>query len=236
MEVQINSYTRTLQGNLIRPEKPNAGSAILLIHGWTSAQDRMRETAEMLSEKLGAICLTVDLSGHGKTGGDLNVFSRKDFLDDIKAAYDFLISQEGVDPEKIGVVGSSFGSYLAALLTAHRRVSWVSLRAPADYPDEGFTEPQMGQPKDMKWREAPKNHTETAALRALNTFSGKVLIIESEFDELVPRQTLLNYKNAVSNPQNITYEIIKGASHSVTRHPELRKVLNDILFHWLKNF
>lgn len=235
-EVQIPSSCGTLQGTLFHADSDAMQQpAALLIHGWTSAQNRMYETAEMLSKRATITCLTVDLRGHGRTGGDLDALSRKDFLNDAIAAYDFLALQEGIDKNRMGVLGSSFGSYLAALLTAQRKVAWVVLRVPADYPDEGFEEPQSKQTDDGMWREQPRSWDATATLRAVHNFHGKVLIVESENDELVPRQTLQNYKKAVRDEKDVQYVVMKSAPHSLTKHPELKKKFNEIVFEWEKN-
>lgn len=236
-EVKIPSDAGELAGTLFRADNPLPQPAALLIHGWTSGQDRMYETAEMLMKRSGITCLTVDLRGHGKTEGDLDTLSRKDFLDDVLAAYDFLVAQEGIDANKIGIIGSSFGAYLAALAVGQRKIAWVVLRVPADYPDEGFEESKKiaNQPNEAEWRGAPKNWDATAALRAIHSFRGKVLIVESEKDELLPQQIVLNYKNAVSDERDVRYVVMKGAPHSLTRHPEFKKEFNEIVFEWEKN-
>ena len=67
--------------------------------------------------------------------------SREDNLHDVLAAYDLLRGQPAVDDQAIAVVGSSYGGYLAAILTSRRRVRWLGLRAPALYWDEDSGDP-----------------------------------------------------------------------------------------------
>ncbi len=232
-EVQITSGSGILCGTIFSSNSSSSKLGVLLVHGWTSAQDRMYETAEILSQELDAVCLTVDLRGHGKTGGNLELFSRKNFLDDVLAAYDFLVSQPGVDKKHVGVIGSSFGGYLAALLTAQRNLSWVVLRVPADYPDLGFTESKLLSPDSIEWRQSVRAWDTTDALRSIHSFKGSILLVESEKDEVIPHQTLLNYKNAAQC--NLEYVVMKNAPHSITRHSELRKEFNQIVLKSLKN-
>jgi dienelactone hydrolase len=73
--------------------------------------------------------------------------SREESLRDILAAYDFLAAQPNVDSDSIAVVGSSYGGYLAALLTALRPVKWLALRVPALYKDSEW-EPAQVQAAD----------------------------------------------------------------------------------------
>jgi dipeptidyl aminopeptidase/acylaminoacyl peptidase len=46
-------------------------------------------------------------------------------LRDLLTAYDFLARQSGVDAAAIGVVGISYGAYLAAIMTSLRSVRWA---------------------------------------------------------------------------------------------------------------
>lgn len=241
-EVKIFSGNETLMGTIF--DAPEGGlapkPAALLIHGWQSAQDRMFDTAEILSQRSGITCLTVDLKGHGKSEGKIGEHSRKDFLNDVIAAYDFLVAQPNIDTSKIGVLGSSFGGYLAPLLSSKRKVVWMVLRVPADYPDEGFETPKVPSTGDERpgvndWRGQKRNWDATAALRAVHDFHGKILIVESENDDLVPHQAVQNYMDAVTEKRDLRYELMKGAPHSLTKYPEFKKQFNEIVFEWEKS-
>ena len=63
-------------------------------------------------------------------------------LRDLLTAYDFLARQSGVDAAAIGVVGISYGAYLAAIMTSLRSVRWLAMRAPALYKDAGWELPK----------------------------------------------------------------------------------------------
>ena len=230
-----------MNGNLfLSPKIEGKVPAILHIHGWQSAQDRGFEISKLLAA-MGFICLTFDMRGHGreeKSPGELDKLSRKDFLDDVIAAYDFIAKQDGVDREDISVVGSSFGSYLAALLTKERKVSRLVLRVPADYPDEGFETPNVETFEKSEgdgWWEKTKEWKETAALRALHEFRGPILLIESEKDEDIPPQTIKNYRNAVEEEGQVTYVLMKDAPHSLRDRPDLQRELEKIVVDWMIN-
>ena len=47
-----------------------------------------------------------------------------------------------MNADAIGVIGTSYGGYLAALLTAVRPVQWLALRAAALYRDADWTKPK----------------------------------------------------------------------------------------------
>lgn len=210
--------------------------AILFIHGWESKQDRYFGLAQELADA-GYACMTFDLRGHGMSEGDHKIYSRKVFLQDVLAAYDFLIAKDAVDSSKIIVLGSSFGSYLAALLCAERSVHSLALRVPADYLDDGFDEPlyeYRTKPEHANWKEKLHSDQETASLRAIHEFKGNVLIIESEKDETVPAPTVRSYKNAVGDSSLLEYVVMHDAPHSISHYPEFQKEYAKIIFGWLK--
>src|SRR5207244_3884041 len=84
-----------------------------------------------VDDRLGFVGLVFDLRGHARSEGRRDLVSREDNLRDALAAYDLLAGARGVDPSAVGVVGSSYGGYLAAVLTSLRPVCWLGLRAPA---------------------------------------------------------------------------------------------------------
>lgn len=216
-------------GNGDSEKKP----AALLIHGWQSGQNRMFETAEILSG-LGITCLTIDLRGHGKTPGDLNTLSRKDFLADVIAGYDFLVHREDVDSARIGVVGSSFGGYFAALLASKRKLAWMVLRVPADFVDDGFDKAKRADASAIApLITASTPWKATRALRSIHEFAGNVLLVESGNDDIIPSETIANFRNAVSDPADLTYILMEGAPHSLTRAPEYKKQFNEIVQKWV---
>jgi uncharacterized protein len=227
-----------LKGTLIFPEKlMEKNPAVLFIHGWTSMKERSYQYAEGLA-KLGYISFMFDMRGHGESEGDINTTTIKEFLDDVLAAYDYLIKVKGVDREKIGVVSSSFGCYLAALLSAKRKVKKLVLRAPADYSNEDFNKPKMqtsgsDDPALTAWREKPKNSNETFALEAVSDFDGEILIIESEKDDTIPHQTILNYINAVKDKSKLTHTLLENAPHSIKDGP-LKDEVERILVDWFR--
>src|SRR3972149_6554652 len=100
--VVINSPSGKLTGTIITPEGiPPSGKALLFIHGWTSTQARYVQRAQALAP-LGYTSLAFNLPGHGDSEGDINTLTRKEYLDAVIAAYDFLKSQKHVDPDAIG--------------------------------------------------------------------------------------------------------------------------------------
>ncbi len=236
LEIKVNGLR--LKANIFYPEKLKAKNpAILIIQGWTGQKENSYQYAQGLA-KLGFICLLFDSSGHGESEGNIDTASLEDFTKDDMAVYDFLANFKGVDPKNISVVGSSFGGYRAAYLTFKHPVKNLVLRVPADYSNDTFkiARAKAGGseiPEVMAWRKKSKKPNETYSLQALHNFDGNVLIIEAEFDEYVPRQTIENYKNAVKDKNKLTHVFMKGAPHSIKAGP-FRDQVEKIYLDWFK--
>lgn len=230
-EISFTSGPYTLSGTLFSPQTEGRRPALVCLHGWTSCQDRYFSLGEAAAQR-GYVCLTIDMPGHGKSEGTLETLSRKEFLDSVVAGYDYLANLPNVNSERIFVTGSSFGGYMTALLAAERPCAGLVLRAPADYPDEGFKESQYAKANTFyenenvigtKWKQEVHGPTETASLRAIHAYKGPVMIIESGNDELVPALVLQGYAQAVPSPSNLTYTVMEGAPHSLSSDPKRKE-------------
>lgn len=207
--------------------------AVLLIHGWASSETSHIPRAEAIAN-LGYVCLTIDLRGHGKSDGSLDGFSRQDHLEDIIGAYDFLANQKGIDRNKISICGSSYGGYLAAILSSKRDVYSLVLRGPSLYTDDDFFTPTATIIKNnpQVFKQKNLSEKENLALRALSKFNGPILLVESKKDDIVPKETTRNYLHFI-NSTLLTHETIKDADHILSKKSWQREYIN-ILTKWYK--
>jgi uncharacterized protein len=204
-----------IAGTLITPGVRVPG--VLFVHGWGGSQQQYVARAREIAA-LGCVCLTFDLRGHVLTHAQYETVSREHNLRDVVAAYDTLVRQRGVDASAIAVVGSSYGGYLAAILTSMRPVKWLALRAPALYKDSEWELPKrqlkLQQQLDA-YRLLPTKPEESRALAACTRFEGDVLIAESEHDNVVPHQVIVNYREACVRARSVSYRVITGADHGL---------------------
>src|SRR5918911_993359 len=138
--IDISVDDQQISGTLITPATMVPG--VLFLHGWGGSQKQYLARAREVAA-LGCVCLTVDLRGHAGTAAQQDTVTREDNLRDAVAAYDTLAGHSAVDPEAIAVVGSSYGGYLAAILSSLRPVRWLALRVPALYRDEDWPLPKQ---------------------------------------------------------------------------------------------
>jgi dienelactone hydrolase len=221
-----------IAGTLVTPSTKIPG--VLLVHGWGGSQEQYLARARQIAA-LGCVCLTFDLRGHAGTQPQHETVSREKNLRDVIAAYDVLAKQRLVDPSAIAVVGSSYGGYLAAILTALRPVKWLALRVPALYMDSGWELPkrQLHKEQDLDaYRQSLVPAKDNRALRACAAFEGDVLVVESELDNVVPHAVISNYLEAFIHPHSLTYRVIKGADHGLSTEVSQR-AYTSLLVNWL---
>jgi pimeloyl-ACP methyl ester carboxylesterase len=218
---------------LNNPEFPGKKPAILVVHGWTSEMARYPERVAPEID-MGYLAVLFDMRGHGKTGGRLGELSPKDHLDDCLAAYDYMIGLPNADSSNISVFGSSYGGYLASLLTAQRKVHHLALNAPALYPDVIFDMPKLQRSqKATNYRKQLHNPKEDKALSAISNFKGDLLLIQAEKDEVLPKEVMKSYCNAAKNGYDL--ELIRGADHSM-KVPGTNEARIKILAKWFTKF
>ncbi len=220
-----------LTGTLIEPEAPVPG--FLFVHGWGGDQAEDFGQAEELA-RLGCVCFTFDLRGHAGSDADRNEVTRQNSLDDVIAAYDHLAAHPLIDRAAIGVIGTSYGGYLSALLSARRPIRWMALRVPALYPDAHWDTPKALLDKEVvrAYRQQPQDERGDRALAACAAFRGDVLIVESEKDEQIPREAMLSYQSAFRNANSLSHRILHGATHAM-RDPRHQRTYTTLLLHWI---
>ena len=228
--IEIAVDRRRIAGTLIRPAAAIPG--VLFVHGWAGNQKQYLARAREIAA-LGCVCLTFDLHGHAETEPDQGKVTREDNLRDVIAAYDRLACQDGVDKTAICVVGSSYGGYLAAILTSLRPVRWLGLRVPALYKDEDWAVPKQRLDKRVlaSYRRGPVSAEENRALGACALFDGDVLIVESEHDDVVPHPVIANYRDAFDKAHSVTYRVIGGADHALSERP-WQEAYTSIVVNW----
>src|SRR3954465_11855268 len=99
----------------------NMVPGVMLVHGWDGSQEQYLARAHEIAA-LGCICLTFDLRGHARDKAQRNTVTREDNLNDMLAAYDTLVGHPAVDASAVVVAGSSYGGYLATVLSSLRPI------------------------------------------------------------------------------------------------------------------
>ena len=135
-------------------ESPKPGSpAILLLHQWQSDRHSFDDFAKRM-QATGFNVLAIDGRGFGESvktadgkavGPERSDAAVKAMLGDVGAAVDFLAKAKSVDPNRIGIVGASYGSSLALIYAADDpKIKAVALLSPGlNYFGNMQTEPAV---------------------------------------------------------------------------------------------
>src|SRR6185312_170474 len=230
LEIAVGDHS--IAATLIVPDMRMPG--VLFLHGWGGSQAQSASRAREIAA-LGCACLTIDMRGHAKTATQQATVTREDNLNDVLAAYDRLVREAAVDDDQIAVVGSSYGGYLATILTTLRPVKWLGLRAPALYKDTDWTSPKLELSKLQgleAYRHMALQAQDNRALRAAAAYRGDVLLVESAHDTIIPHEVIDNYRAAFGAARSLTYRVIDHADHALS-DPASRQSYTTILVNWI---
>jgi pimeloyl-ACP methyl ester carboxylesterase len=217
---QQGDHVEQLVGDIFTPEASAECRAFLFLHGFPGQPDH--DTARVMAEH-GYPSMTYHMAGHPPSEGDINEITIARSLKDAEKAYDALRDHVG-KTAVIGVAGSSFGAYLATMLPRLREdIDCLSLRAPANYPDDLFEAPLNPVLSDQnlnrelrEWRErnGELQQGDNFALDALRAFRGRVQIIRAGKDRNIPEATVETYANVVSSGL-LEFGVMEHAPHGL---------------------
>lgn len=98
----------TLAGWFIPPQN---GAVIIMQHGYKSTRDELLNEAQMMQAH-GYGVLVTSVRAHDQSEGELITLGYYE-MQDMEAWYQYLISRDDIDPEKIGIIGNSYGGMLS---------------------------------------------------------------------------------------------------------------------------
>jgi uncharacterized protein len=218
----------TLDGLEFSDESENP--SLLLVHG---AGQSVKERTNYLSERLlkrGIGSFAFDHSGHGGSTGNLNESSLEKRIQEAIEAAKFLDNNK-----PITVSGGSMGGYISLKLLDYLNVQSLILFCPAIYDEvayklqfnENFTKAIR---REESWRDSD-------VLRSLEKFTGNLLVIIGEDDEVIPEGVIeLLDKHSINTKRK---EIIKipNCSHQIHRwlseHTEEANRITDKMIEYI---
>lgn len=119
--VAFYSEGNLLKGNLYLPpnwDESGLYPAIILCHGFAGVKELLLPNFASKFSENGYIVLTFDYSGFGKSEGEPGKLSPFTQIADIRNAISFLLSNPSVNPERIGLWGTSYGGANSIVVTA----------------------------------------------------------------------------------------------------------------------
>jgi len=127
--VEVRNGDVVLHGELLVPTMNDRHPAIVLAHG-SGLATRHAGMWNVFFVRLGMAVLSLDKRGAGDSTGDFRNASMDDLASDWLAGVRFLKSRADIDPQRIGVHGSSQAGWTAPLMAARSSdIAFVIVRA-----------------------------------------------------------------------------------------------------------
>jgi fermentation-respiration switch protein FrsA (DUF1100 family) len=106
-DVEIESDGLTLVGWFVPSQN---GAVIIMQHGYKSTRRELLNEAEML-HRHGYGALITSIRAHDYSEGEQITFGMNE-VRDMEAWYQYLVARNDIDPDKIGILGNSYGGML----------------------------------------------------------------------------------------------------------------------------
>jgi len=202
---QVNFGYRTLIGDGLGPQ--NSHRALVLHGAGNSNRGRFRTLREELLAK-GISTVAFDFVGHGDTGGNLKNSSLSSRTRQACRVVDSLNL-----PQPLAVIGASMSAYTAVKLLEHYKINRLILLVPAMYAAQAYKTPFNREFSDIIRQ--PQSWIQSDAWRLLAGYTGRLLIVAAENDQIIPRDVINRiYDSAVNAAERKLY-IAPHASHFV---------------------
>ena len=117
-------------GTLAMPASDAPVPAVLMLHGFASVRDEVGDMFKRLAAELGErgiASLRIDFRGWGESAGEMVDSTVSGMVEDAAAAYATLSATEGIDAERIGLLGFSLGGSVAVFSAGQHPDDYQSL-------------------------------------------------------------------------------------------------------------
>jgi dienelactone hydrolase len=217
-----------LRGSLFIPGGNGPFPGIVSYHGRGSNRKNYLPMAENLAQK-GIMALAFDFRGCGESDGEFKDQTHGMGIEDGKAALEFLLTQN-VEKTRIGIQGTSFGGFITGMvLNDYDFIKSVVLRAPSAHSDK--TLDHKGEVEDGYFA-TRENWINSSSYKGLEKFKGKLLVIESEKDELLLSEEVEKYYNVATTAAKRKLFLHKDATHSLSDNPKAMEEFYAVAINW----
>lgn len=228
-KVEFKVGNEVLRGSLFAPVGKGPFPGVIFYHGRGSNRGRYLEIGKQLAEK-GFMALAFDFRGCGKSDGKFADQTQRMGINDARAGLEFLLKQN-VDKNRIGIMGTSFGGFVASILMGEFDfIKSLILRVPAVYPDE-LLDINVELIKNYYHIEKEK-WLNSVAYDGISKFKGDLLVIQSENDDVVHDWIVQNYYDRAINASKKELFVQKGAGHDLRQNPNALKEFYELTFNW----
>ena len=140
--VSIDAGDHQIPATVCMPTAEGTYPAVVMLHGTGSTRDEAgggyAYAAPVLAEKYGIATIRIDFMGNGDSTADYMGYTFESAVSDAVAAANYMMAQENVDAEHIGVMGWSQGGTDALLAAGQHPEIFKSVVTWAGAPDLGL--------------------------------------------------------------------------------------------------
>lgn len=228
---EITSTFNKISGLMVLPESKGKFPCIVLSHGLISSKESSKYMA--VSERFakeGIATCRFDYHGCGDSGGKIEETTLSKRLDNLNDIVDYVLHHPDIDPDKIGIIGSSFGGTTVLLKSARdKRIKCVCLWAtPCVLEKEGD-----GSIDDIFFKDDIYTDFSTYDILSESENISHALVVHGEKDETVPCIEGKKIYERLQQPKHI--EIIEKGDH-VFSDPSHRERVIDLAFNWFDKY
>lgn len=204
----FNTDDEIISGTILCNKTSAVPPKFIFLHGaGASIKERVYGIAPSIID-VGTSILTIDFSGHGESTGELKKSSLEKRVNEAKHAINKFASKESLT-----ICGVSMGGYVAIKLLELYKIDTLILFCPAIYDkkaynirfDAGFTEVIR----------TPESWRNTDVLPLLEEFTGKLLIVMGDKDEVIPREVIELIINNAKKANKKEVYIIPDCPHRI---------------------
>tara|TARA_R110002096_G_C14499520_1_gene715271 strand:- start:228 stop:1076 length:849 start_codon:yes stop_codon:yes gene_type:complete len=242
-EVIITSDDIEMHAVMFRPPKGSKpGPAIILVHGWMPYGEKASwdtNSAKRIAS-YGYTTLAITMRGWPDTGDEDDCGWKQPY--DVVNAVNWLATQKGVDPNRIGLLGASQGGQVnlfAASLENSIKIKAVIAYFPVPDIKSWLGKSDLSERIKMSLKERCSQGItmdERSPLFRADKIKASVLIIHGDQDTNIPiAESEVMIKALVDNGANAELYVVKGGTHHYDGSPAWEKSFLKMIEFFSKN-
>jgi uncharacterized protein len=129
-----------------------------------------------------------------------------------------VVRSQVLDPSSLSVIGFSMGAYVAVKAAVEVGARRLCLAIPAAYAAQAYRVP-FG-PEFSQILRAPRSWETSDAFDLVANYTGHLLVISADGDEVVPSEIPERYAGAGVGRLSTVHHVVKGSGHNLSAHYE----------------
>ena len=196
----------TIAYTQFNPERPTRRA--LCLHGAGKASKQRYFYLGEAGAAAGTGFFCFDFSGHGDSTNSISQSSLAKRCSEAEAAFQFM-----GEPHPSILIGTSMGGYIALEMLKVVQPEYLVLICPALYAARAFDVPFDQRFSDII--RAPDSFENNDILPRIASFSGNVLLLIGDQDDIIPARVMELYEQAFISAKIVKSVVIREAPHAI---------------------